>query len=554
MGSTRFRYGKMEMLRMRQSELVSKPDTEEFGIAYSEGAGERWDVRLLPDGRLKPEVFDEQESSVRDDLRGISKSPVMRQDFSRRGNMSPPLAENDPGRSLVPVDDTWIKSHPLIGGGLEDELEPNPVPSPGPRRDLRGLSRRAPSPPPGFSPVPNISPRASSPVEKKRIYNNRSPSLGANDAGLNAGKKRNIAKGPQSGQNFFRRKHPHLFQGGEDRSSIPAPMALPPSELQVHIAERPEKNSMLEDLMARLDASSIQDGLPKSPQIAVPGVEFSQNVRVEEPITEYATNGAGDRLGFAFDPVGDINFKNFSWPGGPAEEFGDDRSTHDQSAPSSSRAFGQWFGGQAPNPTDSGGSEAANSAQIIENEELSPSVVSFFNTVKEQAMMGSANAAPPGYGPPMPEVRDRKPAGAVYGVPPMHGEVVYEEQIIAQHLQAQAVYNAPSMGNLVAHGQAVSAEDFFRAAAAVDSTFDPSRNEIAPTHAGQENPAVQDSVNNFNQIEMMLRSGYNSSYLEPQGEQGTQQQTGDLPYPAHPITGPSQKNGGGLERWFGDLS
>lgn len=100
---------------MRQSALVSKPDPEEFGIAYSEGAGERWDVRLLPDGSLKTEVFDEQATSMRDDLRAFPKSPVMRQDFSRRGNMSPPQAENDPGRLLVPVDDTWIKSHPLIG-------------------------------------------------------------------------------------------------------------------------------------------------------------------------------------------------------------------------------------------------------------------------------------------------------------------------------------------------------------------------------------------------------------------------------------------------------
>uniref|UniRef100_A0A7S2ZJ17 Uncharacterized protein n=1 Tax=Rhodosorus marinus TaxID=101924 RepID=A0A7S2ZJ17_9RHOD len=553
MGSTRFRYGKMEMLRVRQSALVSKPDPEEFGIAYSEGAGERWDVRLLPDGSLKPEVFDEQATSMRDDLRAFPKSPVMRQDFSRRGNMSPPQAENDPGRLLVPVDDTWIKSHPLIGGGLEDELEPNPMPSPGPRRDLRGLSRRAPSPPPGFSQMPNMSPRASSPVEKKRIYNNRSPILGTSEAGLNAGKKRNIAKGPQPGQNFFRRKHPHLFLGGEDRSSIPAPMALPPSELQLHITERPETNSMLEDLMARLDASSIQDGLPKSPQIAVPEVELTQHMHTVEPSTEYVPNGAGDRIDVAFDPVGDINFKNFSWAG-PAEEFGDDHSTYDQSAPSSSRAFGQWFGGQAPIPTDSADSEAANSAQVIENEELSPSVVSFFNTVKEQAMMASASTAPPGYGRPMPEGPGREPAGAVYGVPPMHGEVVYEEQIITQQLQAQAVSNAPSMGNLVAQGQAVSAEDFFRAAAAVDTTVSPIGNEVARTHARQENPAVTDNGNNFNQIEMMLRSGYNSSYMEPQGEQGAQQQPGDLPYPAHPITEPTQKNGGGLERWFGDLS
>mmetsp|Transcript_10490 Transcript_10490/g.32058 ORF Transcript_10490/g.32058 Transcript_10490/m.32058 type:complete len:654 (+) Transcript_10490:457-2418(+) len=376
----RRKYTKRQLFRLRDSPLIQTPDVASLGLAYSEDACERWSQRVRSDGTYNA-TLDEERAGAATDMtpssagRSLnsqgqdSRFPVQRRNFTplSRRSPSPPLVPFESGRDLVPVDSNWLKSHPLIDGGLEEPLEPTPKkemwmtrdPSPGPM------------PPPGFG--MSAAARASPPLEKRRLFNNRSPDLGAHEAvGISGAIK--YAKGPSPGQNFFRRKHPELFQF-EKRVSPAVPKPVRPVEQPVEKAWNQTRHAV--------DSS--------------PGIKAEEEAKVPElhdSLLQPIPSSTGVDL--VFNQVDDIGFRKFGWTQNATDENqAPDELTKESKLPSNSR-FQRWFGGGQDDEA-SQEIEDVTEASPIENEELSPSVLSFFNTVKQQAMRGTADYGPSGF-------------------------------------------------------------------------------------------------------------------------------------------------------------
>lgn len=131
----RFRYSRLEFLEIRHSWLVKKRSVEEIGACFSDGAMRRWDARLRPDGTIDLSADEESlaassamstaptyrsANSATPELRGGLTSQTRREigGISRRSPsplMMQEMQHFEGGRDLVPVDSSWLKSHPLLG-------------------------------------------------------------------------------------------------------------------------------------------------------------------------------------------------------------------------------------------------------------------------------------------------------------------------------------------------------------------------------------------------------------------------------------------------------
>jgi len=342
-------YSKEVMVRARSFvEARKKPvDLEVAMLILAEGdeVMRRWDARLKPDGSLAvlPEMVRARLDGGSGEGPGGTDRLVGRKNLagpgytSKRspsgfGELQPFMGETP---DLVPIDESWLKSSPMLdhilagplegGGGvesrshidrilnepLEPEQEDRVRPPPLRRKDLTR------SPPPGFGPVP----------------------LDAGQASGNAFVR--FAKGPTSNKGFDRRK---LWASGERQPTLsdPPSIVLPrrtPDALGSTKDEEPV-GKQEPAIVKRPEAAGGDSHFENSTRV-VSGEE-KENILVEEEETT-------------------------------APEFV--QESHEK--PLQSHDSAEWVSGR-------------ESTHDID-EELAPNVLSFFNAVKAQAVIGAGS-------------------------------------------------------------------------------------------------------------------------------------------------------------------